>query len=157
MRRLISRKWANRVHAFPRAFLPSFLSVSTFFHLSLAFQYLSFLFIFVLFFLPFSQILVILLWEHSFFFPNAKRTSSAALLPSLLTLRLPPLALGPTHGSWLNAFLVSGLLGAIRTAAATWLALASPLSRQSLIAPQFHLLGGEGLTGSNFWILGLGL
>lgn len=47
-------------------------------------------------------------------------------------------------------------LGAIRTAAAMWLALASPLSRQSLTAPQIHLLGGEGLTGSNFWILSLG-
>ena len=47
-------------------------------------------------------------------------------------------------------------LGAIRTAAVMWLALASPLSRQSLIAPQIHLLGGEGLIGSNFWILSLG-
>ena len=85
----------------------------------------------------------------------AKRTFPTALLPSLLALHLPPLALGPTHGSRLNDSLVSGLLGAIRTMAATWLALASPLSRQSLIAPQIHLLGGESLIGSNFWILSL--
>lgn len=65
---LISRKWANRVHAFLWAFLPSFLSVSMFFHPSLVFRYLSFLFIFVSFFLPFSpSILVILLWGHSYF------------------------------------------------------------------------------------------
>ena len=68
MRRLISCKWANRVRASLWAFLPSFLSVSMFLNLSLVFQYLSFLFIFVFFFLPFSpSILVILLWGHSYF------------------------------------------------------------------------------------------
>ena len=77
MRRLISRKWANRVHAFPRAFLPSFLSVSTFFHLSLAFQYLSFLFIFVLFFLPFLQFWLYCFGDILFpFFPSLLLTFS---------------------------------------------------------------------------------
>lgn len=71
LRRLISRKWANRVHAFPRAFLPSFLSVSMFFHLSLAFQYLSFLF------LPFLQFWLYCFGDILFpFFPSLLLTFS---------------------------------------------------------------------------------
>ena len=122
--------------------LCSFLSVSMFLNLSLVFQYLSFLFIFVFFFLPFSpSILVILLWGHSYFLSFrlycllSPRPTAAYLYFSLgyfLVLQLPYTAFrlfasSSSHFSFFSFLLFPSLLLFCLSLSSIYFFLSSPL------------------------------